>query len=208
MEYALLITRILFQFILIVIVVDFVGGAVHWAEDTFWTTDTPIVGKWLVAPNIIHHTPDGANYFMRHHWAHSSWDLLTAASLGIGVGYFFGINIWQFYAFIFVGVFSQQVHRFSHSSKKNPFLVTVLQKLRIIQDRKHHWGHHSGDKNTRYCVITPWVNPVLDRLHFWRGLERLLVPILKAPRREDIHRQPWYSMSHSRAEMSSCERTE
>ena len=53
-------------------------------------------------------------------------------------------------------------------------------------------GHHSGEKNTRYCVVTPFVNPVLDRLGFWRGLERVLVPLFGAPRREDLVKYRWY----------------
>ena len=198
MERVLSIASIILQTGLIVVVVDFVGGFVHWAEDTFWSSETPIVGRWLVAPNVIHHTPGGgASYFLRNHWAFSSWDLLTAMILGLGAGYLLGIHMWQYYVFIAVGVFSQQVHRFSHS-RKNPFIVVALQKLHLIQDGKHHWKHHSGDKNTHYCVITPWVNPVLDRLHFWRGLERLLVPVLGAPRRTDIHKKAWYSAAAGR----------
>lgn len=208
MELALLIVSVFLQMCLIIIAVDFIGGFVHWAEDTFWSSDTPVVGRWLVAPNIIHHKPDGGNFFLRNHWALSSWDLLTALVLALAAGYVFSIGAWQYYAFMFVGVFSQQIHRFSHSNKKKPFIVRVLQKLRIIQDSKHHWQHHAGDKNTHYCVVTPWVNPVLDRLHFWRGLERVLVPILGAPRREDIHRKSWYSMPNSRVEISVSERVE
>lgn len=193
MEIMLSIANVFLQLCLIIMAVDFVGGFVHWAEDTFWTADTPIVGKWLVAPNIIHHQPSGGNYFLRNHWAVSSWDLLTALVLALGAGYILGIDQWQYYAFMFVGVFSQQIHRFSHSTKKNPSAVRLLQKLRIIQDGRHHWKHHAGDKNTHYCVVTPWLNPVLDRWHFWRGLERVLVPIMGSPRREDIHRKSWYS---------------
>lgn len=192
MELAIQTASIVLQFVAIVIVVDFVGGFIHWAEDTFWSPDTPIVGRWLVAPNVIHHTPAGGNHFLRNHWAFSSWDLITAAIVGVGGGYLLGIDLWQFYAFIAVGLFSQQVHRFSHS-KTNPTVVVALQKMRIIQDGKHHWHHHRGDKNTHYCVITPWVNPVLDRLGFWRALERILVPVLGSARRADIHRKNWYT---------------
>ena len=39
---------------------------------------------------------------------------------------------------------------------------------------------------------TPFVNPVLDRLGFWRGLERVLVPLFGAPRREDLVKYRWY----------------
>jgi ubiquitin-conjugating enzyme E2 variant len=55
-----------------------------------------------------------------------------------------------------------------------------------MQSATDHAGHHCGDKNTDYCVVTPFANPLLDRIGFWRGLERVLVPLFGAPRREDL----------------------
>jgi ubiquitin-conjugating enzyme E2 variant len=49
--------------------------------------------------------------------------------------------------------------------------VNWFQKARILQTPRHHAQHHRGAKNTHYCVITNVLNPALDRIGFWRGLE-------------------------------------
>ena len=41
----------------------------------------------------------------------------------------------------------------------------------IAPNRRHHAHHHRGLRNSHYCSITNWVNPILDRSGFWRGLE-------------------------------------
>ncbi|WP_316653110.1 fatty acid desaturase CarF family protein [Ovoidimarina sediminis] len=100
---------------------------------------------------------------------------------------------WQVLTFICIGLLNQQVHRFSHTPQKRlPGVVRLLQRLRLIQDGRHHWVYHISPHSTRYCVLTPWMNPMLDRLGFWRCLERLFVPIFGAPRRNDLRVQPWY----------------
>jgi ubiquitin-conjugating enzyme E2 variant len=60
-----------------------------------------------------------------------------------------------------------------------------------MQRPVEHARHHAGDKNTAYCVLTPFVNPVLDALGFWRAIERVVVPIFGAPRREDLRNRVW-----------------
>jgi hypothetical protein len=34
---------------------DLVSGFVHWAEDTFFTESTPVIGPSVIAPNVEHH---------------------------------------------------------------------------------------------------------------------------------------------------------
>jgi len=184
------------QAFFIVLLVDLVGGAVHWAEDTFGTENTPIFGTWLIKPNILHHTPHGANAFLNNHWLYSSWDLFTAAPIVLGVSAALGVLTWQVWLFVLVGAMSQQVHRISHTPvSKLPKFVRLLQLTCIIQDGPHHWSHHGNDKNTGYCVVTPFLNPLLDRIKFWRGLERILVPFFGAPRRQDLRDESWYPVN-------------
>ncbi len=54
----------------------------------------------------------------------------------------------------------------------------MLQKLKIVQTPSHHNQHHRKGKDTHYCVLTDFLNPILDRFHFWRGLEKLVYIIL------------------------------
>jgi ubiquitin-conjugating enzyme E2 variant len=42
----------------------------------------------------------------------------------------------------------------------------------MILSRQRHALHHRAPCVERYCITTGWLNPVLDRVAFWRTLER------------------------------------
>lgn len=166
------------------LLVDFLSGLVHWAEDTFGTEATPIIGRWVVTPNVLHH--QDARAFVSKGWLASNWDLalvglvvlvMAAATSHLGAAAVL---------FAIAGGNANQIHKWNHLPSKAPWFVRALWAARLMQRPAHHARHHRGQKNTAYCVITPLVNPVLDRIGFWRGLERLVVPITGAPRREDL----------------------
>ena len=164
---------------------DFVSGFIHWVEDTFWTEETPIFGKWIVSPNILHHKSPSA--FTKKNWFQSSWDLLLVSIIILVVFWLSGLLTWHVWVFCLLEANANQIHKYAHFPKRSiPVVARILQKLRIIQNAKDHAIHHRGKKNSAYCVITPYVNPVLDTLRFWRILDRIAVPIFGAPRREDL----------------------
>jgi len=167
-----------------VLAVDFVSGLVHWAEDTFWTETTPVVGRWIVAPNVLHHH-DGAA-FVAKGWLASSWDLILAAALVVALsiaGGWFGPGV---VAFALLGGNANQFHKWCHAPARAPRLVRAAWRAGLLQGPRHHGRHHRGEKNEAYCVVTPFANAVLDRVGFWRALERIVVPFTGAPRREDL----------------------
>ena len=177
--------NLLIEFIVTLAAIDFVSGLVHWAEDTFGTSKTPLIGKWIVIPNEIHHVDPVA--FTRKNWWESSWDLLMATIIILIVAWLTNHLTWHVWLFCFIGANANQLHKYAHlPPRRVPMLVQGLQKLRILQSARDHAEHHTNEKNTAYCVVTPYLNPILDKLLFWRGLERLTVPIFGAPRREDI----------------------
>ena len=45
--------------------------------------------------------------------------------------------------------------------------------------------HHTNPKDVRYCPVTNALNPVLDALQFWVGLEWLLARVFGLHRRPD-----------------------
>jgi ubiquitin-conjugating enzyme E2 variant len=191
---------LLLELAIALLAVDFVSGLVHWAEDTFATVETPIVGAWIVAPNVIHHRDGGA--FVSKSWLASSWDLCLAALLvtvaAVLTGHFGpGVALAAV-----AGANANQIHKWCHARGRAPALVRWLWALGLMQRPEHHAQHHVGEKNTHYCVITPFVNPLLDRLHFWRLLERVLVPIFGAPRRVDLAAlpQPRWAVRYVRVE--------
>ena len=176
---------IIIESIVTVLSADLISGLVHWAEDTFWTETTPVLGRWLVKPNVLHHKNGAA--FIQKSWLQSSWDLLLAGLLVFGVCWIMGLLTWQVWLFLIISVNANQIHKWNHMNRtKIPSLIKLLQKCRLLQSSAHHARHHRGEKNTHYCVITDYLNPLLDRFGFWRGLEKLLVPLIKAPRSNDI----------------------
>jgi len=179
--------KIIIQIVLAILAVDFVSGFIHWMEDTFWTEETPIVGKWIVCPNLLHHRDGMA--FVKNSWWRSSWDLLVLGFLVLGAAKMLGVLAWPVWLFVVVGVNANQIHKWAHMPRKAvPSPVRLLQGLHVLQSPAHHAVHHACDKNRHYCVVTNILNPVLDGIHFWRGLERLLVPIFGAPKCDDLLR--------------------
>src|ERR1700681_3789977 len=52
--------------------------------------------------------------------------------------------------------------------------IRWLQRCGILQSPAHHAEHHKRPYANRYCTTTNFLNPVLDDMHFWRGLEWLI----------------------------------
>jgi len=43
-----------------------------------------------------------------------------------------------------------------------------------MQSYAEHHEHHSGDHDNNYCPVTPFVNPLLEWINFWRNLENAI----------------------------------
>lgn len=171
--------------------VDFIAGTLHWAEDTLGTPTSPIWGPAFVAPNVIHHDDPAA--MNRIPWLLNNLPLYVLGIVLLVLAWATGNLGWKMWLFVAIGIFSQQAHRWSHRPRKAlPRVVLTLQRLQVLQSGKMHWKHHRGDHATHFCVVTPWLNPILDRFGVWRGLERFLVPIFGAPRRPDLAHHAWY----------------
>jgi hypothetical protein len=161
---------------------DFISGAVHWLEDAYGDVDCPILGVYITRPNIIHH------YDPRHFVKHNDWvgrlrTVAIIAILLIAIGALFKILCWQYALTLFIGLNANEVHKWSHcNSKENGWLVTALQKTGLIQSPAHHAMHHKGRRNSHYCVVTNYLNPLLDGINFWRKLE-LVIRVLTGVRK-------------------------
>ena len=58
--------------------------------------------------------------------------------------------------------------------QENDNIIKSLQLYSIIQSRKQHAKHHFSPYASNFCAITPFVNPILECIHFWRILELIL----------------------------------
>ncbi len=156
--------------ILVILAVDFGSGLLHWLEDSYGYPHWPITGEWITAPNILHHQSPSA--FTENSWLRSATVLLVIGAVIVGVAWFVGMLTWQFLLFVAIGVNANEIHKWNHlPKKKRGRLVVALQDARLLQTAKHHGKHHVGSKDTHYCVVTNLLNPVLDGVQFWHGLE-------------------------------------
>lgn len=168
----------------VVLAADFAAGLIHWIEDAYIREDTPWVGCWIGRTNTMHHHLP--RRMTQNTWWQSNWDLLLAMSLVVIVSALIGCLTWQVGLFAIVAGNANEVHKWSHRTRReNGRLISLLQDLRLLQTPHHHAIHHTNPKEVRYCPVTNAVNPVLDALRFWSGLEWLLERTLGVRRRPD-----------------------
>jgi plasmanylethanolamine desaturase len=165
-----------------VFLADFLSGLVHWAEDAYARKDTPIIGKLIGEANIEHHQKPRA--FVGRSYLESSWDLLLLAiTVVLGAWYFDKLN-WQVLVFAMVAANANQIHKWAHRAPhENGVVITFLQRLKLLQTQKHHGKHHQGAKNSYYCSVTNFLNPLLEELEFWTRMERLIEKLTGAKRK-------------------------
>ena len=150
---------------------DLITGAFHWWEDRLARPDMPILGKWLIERNRLHH---------REPMVFTAGSLSDRSLAAAIAAFAFGavwISILGLSVFacsmILGGALVNEVHRLAHLGKQ-PGLVGALQEIGLIQSPAQHSAHHRGAHDRRYCVLTDWLNPLLDRAGVWPRLERAL----------------------------------
>ena len=164
--------------------IDFLSGFFHWLEDAYGSPFWPIVGRHVTKPNILHHYLPRA--FVTNSWYLSSRLLLLICTLLTLITLASGAFNWMVALGLLLGVNANQVHKWSHRTRReNGRPVRLLQQLRLIQSPAHHHQHHVLGKNTHYCVLTNFLNPILDRARLWTGLEWLIARTFGVHRRDD-----------------------
>ena len=175
---------VVMQIVLIVMLADFAAGVVHWIEDAYVREDTPLIGSFIGKANVIHHHLP--RYMTRNNWWQSSWDLLCLSALMVAGAWALGVLTWQVWLFAAISTNANEVHKWSHQTRKeNGRIISFLQDAHVFQTPHHHAVHHTNPKNVRYCPITNLVNPILDGIHFWDGVEWVLARTIKLNRRPD-----------------------
>lgn len=167
-----------------VLMADFLSGLFHWLEDAYGREDWPLTGRLVTKPNILHH--HDPRYFTRHGWFRSSWLLLCLGFLVLAIAWLCGMLTWQVWLVVVLGSNANQLHKWVHRTPtENGPLIVSLQRLRLVQTPGHHALHHTDPKNSHYCVLTNFLNPVLDTIRLWDGLEWLLHMLFGVRRRID-----------------------
>lgn len=168
----------------VILAADLAAGFVHWIEDAYIREDTPWIGAWIGRPNTLHHHLP--RRMTQNTWWQSNWDQMLVMGLVVAVAALTGRLTWQVGLFALVCGNANEVHKWSHRTRKeNGRLISWLQDLRLLQTPRHHAIHHTNPKDVHYCPVTNIMNPVLDTLRFWLGLEWFLEKTLGVKRQPD-----------------------
>ena len=173
---------------------DLASGLVHWAADTWGNQEWPIVGPTLIRSFREHHLD--AKAITRHDFIEANGAtalVLLPMMLGVHLYLPGDASAWthgQYQTSLFalslsVCVFmTNQIHKWAHMDRP-PRVVRGLQGLRLILTAEHHRGHHMGPHTSRYCITTGWLNPLLDRIEFFRLSEKMVQAVSRLQPRED-----------------------
>jgi hypothetical protein len=142
---------------------DLLTGAFHWWEDTHQhLVAAPFIGSYIIAPNILHHEQPlafAANSF----WGRNGASIVVAGLAALGLLAAFGAQPWI--ASLALGsALSNEVHRLSHQPSCAPRWYRVMQQVGIVQSPKEHAAHHRPPYAANYCVLTDWLNPIVEAL--------------------------------------------
>lgn len=152
------------------LIADFAGGLVHWWEDRIGWPTNYWVDKHILEPNRLHHENPTAfvesPFFMRNWTTFLAVIVMTSVWIAI-----FGVSVVVLFAFI-GGLLTNEAHYHQHKPAKG--WIRTLQETGVIQGRSQHNKHHTPPFDSHYCILTGWLNPILERIGFWSFMERIL----------------------------------
>lgn len=147
---------------------DFMSGCLHWAEDRYFRADWPVIGKYVAVPNELHHTQQRA-FLAGNYWTRN-WTTILPAALCCAIAF---PSPWCL-TFVFVSQ-ANEVHAWAH--QKCSRWIRMLQEIGLLQSASHHSRHHKSPFRVRYCAMSNWLNPILDEIRFWDGVEWCLARV-------------------------------
>ncbi len=159
---------------------DLASGFVHWLADSYGSPTTPLLGPKFVTPFREHHADPLA--ITRHDFLEANGDNCGISHVVLVPAYFLlpvesdpwaaagGLYVLLLAWFVLL---TSLAHGWAHTAVP-PRAVRALQRAGLLLSREHHQQHHVGDHATHYCITSGWLNPLLDKLRFFRGLERAL----------------------------------
>lgn len=140
---------------------DLVTAAFHWWEDTHQhLVNWPIIGPYIIAPNILHHENPLA-FTERTFLYRNGASIVAAALIGAALVALFGPSPWML-SLVVGGALSNEVHRYAHQPSAAPAWYSTLQQVGIVQSAKEHAAHHRPPFDRNYCILTDWLNPFIQ----------------------------------------------
>src|SRR5579871_1792573 len=106
---------ILVKIVRAVFAAEFVSGVVHWFEDAYVREDTPLIGKRVARPNIVHH--HFPRFMTRHTWWQSSYDLVLLSTILVVVAWACGVLNWEILLFAIIAANANELHKWEHRTR-------------------------------------------------------------------------------------------
>jgi ubiquitin-conjugating enzyme E2 variant len=158
------------------IVSDFLSGLVHWAGDTVGDETTPIFGPNFVRPFRYHHVePEDIT---KHDFVETNGNnCIVAAPILVVLlfvtpkttGPLFYTCVVTACTALFVFC-TNQFHKWAHM-KQPARWIRILQRAGLILSPEHHAIHHAAPRDKYYCITVGWMNPLLEKIRFFRLCE-------------------------------------
>jgi hypothetical protein len=156
------------------LIADFGSGLIHWWEDRYGDPEWPWpLGPLIVHPNIEHHQRP-AKLCGSSYWARNATTLIPAAVAAL-LAWFLGFHavagglLWLSQA--------NEIHSWAHQKCSWP--VRAIQETGLLQSPRVHAEHHRRPFDRNYCVVTDWLNPILEAADFWGRVERVIEIVAK-----------------------------
>lgn len=174
---------LLVEILAVVLLADLVSGVVHWWEDSYAKLDGGPF-KQVAIDNLRHHARP-REFLAKGYWA-SSWDLWLLGAIAVAASAALGVFSWHVALFAVLVANANQVHKWTHRTRhENGAVIGTLQRMLLLQTARHHSRHHQGTRDTHYCVLTNFLNPLLEEVQLWRRLERAIAKLTGAQRRDE-----------------------
>ena len=180
-------------FVLLAIVAGFFGadllsGVSHWFFDTWFSPDTPFIGRAFVRTFREHHVDPTA--ICRHDFVETNGSNMLAGGIIVLVGHLVESAGEDFAAAVLLvtallSSATSQIHKWAHAERV-PRAVAWLQRARLVLSREAHAAHHAAPYDRAYCITSGCLNDTLHRVGFFRGIERLAQTMGAVPRRDEI----------------------
>ena len=161
---------------------DFLSGVVHWAGDTLGDETTPVIGKNFVMPFRQHHVDP--KEIATHDFIETNGNNCIVVLPPLATAYllmpsetgfwFFSSTLMGFLALFIVA--TNQFHKWAHTDHP-PRVAVLLQRCGLILSPEHHNIHHAKPHDRHYCITVGWMNPLLNRIQFFRGVEALVAAV-------------------------------
>ena len=160
------------------IAADVATGIVHWWEDRYGDPAWPIVGKFVVEPNIVHHE-DRLAFLRGGYWERNWTTILPSAGIAVLAS---ACGAWWLATVALFATQANEIHGWAHQKCSRP--IRGLQLLGILHSPEQHAVHHTRPFDRHFCVMTDFANPVLEATGFWETAENFVALFGCEPRRE------------------------